>query len=990
MDNRNPRRIHYRVGPLSNSGPAFILKDDADRRAMGNALILTRVPLSDEDLLAIERQGWNARVVHVFGNQVVKNRIEELGPLTWPEHIFAEDVLMEAAAAASKPVSRLSDLGVHPQKAELRAEEWSQPAGGILFVPCNDTHVKMFLPIANMFPRSTFLVIRGENAEKFLEEHNRGFEQFDLKLFHGDRYKAAMRDLMTRTGSTVVVMANDFTGENRRICELCREDGIPTVCIEEGPQDFDLEGGKWRQMQHADYIFSQGAITVDYLTAKRFVITGNPRLSGYTPQPLPGTPKVMVNCNFTYNRYEDWRDRWIGDCVAACDALELEYFISQHPRDNGHYPDLNVIPSNAFVIADQINSANVLITRFSQVAYEAMLSGRQVVYYNPHGEVKRVLTDDASGAMFLASDLATLKTALSDAMKYPFTNEPQRNAFLNLHCGPCDGGEVERIIHGLAMLSRTSRGSGGSSQGPAISKGSALTPEEIRAELDQVVAEFGPYTAQNMRLADGVYTIDTKTNYDHFKVHRIKQLVADAGYLSPDTRILDIGSLQSMFALEFALEGLQAVSIEGRRINIEKGRFAARAMGAKSIEFHQDDVNNISTEKYGEFDVILCMGILYHIAKDKYLNFLKSIAHCCKDVLIIDTFVSLHEREAIEMDGVRYLGMSWREFEEGTDARAKEAASHSSLSDNMSFSMTKPSLIEYLGRLGFTTISEVSVPRQPIQPRDRITLLCRKGVPVTLNVFPEFTFERDFATAGDSRGTQGQDLVFWNRLTAGDAGGSLDAIDQDIKPLASGRSKPMLQAYSEIFSDIRTRPLNILELGTRNAGSLALFGRYFLQSRIVGLMQQRPDPGAYEQLKAVGPMARVDLCTGSPADRVLIDGILDAHFHKDPLDIVFDNASHLYDDTKKTFDHLYFSRLRPGGYYVIESWGCGYWPKWPDGNADGLHGLPLLVKQFVDEVARPDRTKEFKGVRALPAASIEPSSIAELIVVSGAVILKKA
>lgn len=289
-----------------------------------------------------------------------------------------------------------------------------------------------------------------------------------------------------------------------------------------------------------------------------------------------------------------------------------------------------------------------------------------------------------------------------------------------------------------------------------------MDSKEIESQFRDVVKKYGPYTAQNMKLGEGVYTLNDKVNYDHFKVHRIKQIVSDRGLLRSGVRLLDIASLQSMYAIEFALEGLDATSIEGREANIEKGRFAAKALDAKNITFHQDDVNNIHPDKYGCFDVVLCMGILYHIAKDKYIDFLRNVAASCTDTLIIDTFISLHDDEYVECGGVRYPGATWREFEEGVSQTEREKSAHSALNHNLSFAMTKTALIAFLETLGFTSIAEVYFPLQPRQPEDRPTLVCLKGKPVSLRVFPEFDYHRDYGTAADTRGIQGRNVVFWN------------------------------------------------------------------------------------------------------------------------------------------------------------------------------------------------------------------------------------
>ena len=77
------------------------------------------------------------------------------------------------------------------------------------------------------------------------------------------------------------------------------------------------------------------------------------------------------------------------------------------------------------------------------------------------------------------------------------------------------------------------------------------------------------------------------------------------------------------------------------------------------------------------------------------------------------------------------------------------------------------------------------------------------------------------------------------------------------------------------------------------------------------------------------------------------------------------------------------THLRPGGLYIIEDWGCGYWPAWPDGQPDGTAGLPRLVKELVDLVALEDRTREWQGVRALDVTQQQRSPIEHAILTKG-------
>jgi hypothetical protein len=55
------------------------------------------------------------------------------------------------------------------------------------------------------------------------------------------------------------------------------------------------------------------------------------------------------------------------------------------------------------------------------------------------------------------------------------------------------------------------------------------------------------------------------------------------------------------------------------------------------------------------------------------------------------------------------------------------------------------------------------------------------------------------------------------------------------------------------------------------------------------------------------------------SDRSVVPRIIDEEFGSTPLDLVTDDASHLLDLTRASFEML-FPRLRPGGTYIIEDW----------------------------------------------------------------------
>lgn len=61
------------------------------------------------------------------------------------------------------------------------------------------------------------------------------------------------------------------------------------------------------------------------------------------------------------------------------------------------------------------------------------------------------------------------------------------------------------------------------------------------------------------------------------------------------------------------------------------------------------------------------------------------------------------------------------------------------------------------------------------------------------------------------------------------------------------------------------------------------------------------------------------------ADVAAVKSILDRHFPQRDADLIIDDASHLYENNKASFE-VSFSYLRPGGVYIIEDWGWAHWP----------------------------------------------------------------
>lgn len=251
--------------------------------------------------------------------------------------------------------------------------------------------------------------------------------------------------------------------------------------------------------------------------------------------------------------------------------------------------------------------------------------------------------------------------------------------------------------------------------------------------LADFIARHGPWTAHDIRLADGVYTIGAERNENHLLyLKRIVTAVRDASRKPlSQLRVLDLGALEGGFAIEFAMQGSQVVAVEGRRESCDRIEFAKQALGLDSLTVVCADVRD-AIGSLGQFDVILCLGLLYHLDRGTVCRFLADLFAHTDHLCVLDTHVALFKRSEVEFEGRRYFGADIPEHPPGATPEQKAMSSWASLDNDFSFYFTEASLCNFLTDIGF---SSVGVCMNPFyrQMLDRKTFVATKhGEPLLL------------------------------------------------------------------------------------------------------------------------------------------------------------------------------------------------------------------------------------------------------------------
>ena len=175
--------------------------------------------------------------------------------------------------------------------------------------------------------------------------------------------------------------------------------------------------------------------------------------------------------------------------------------------------------------------------------------------------------------------------------------------------------------------------------------------------------------------------------------------------------------------------------------------------------------------------------------------------------------------------------------------------------------------------------------------------------------------------------------------------------------LLFNKTQRMINQYEALWR-LRAdfQPRKILELGMLDGGSLVFWFEYFHPEKIVGIDKtQKTDSKYFQRYAARGDrVSRIKTYWGTDqADRRRLIEIANNEFDG-PLDLVFDDASHMYELTKISFETL-FPLLRPGGLYIIEDWSWALWSGLPFGFLPVGTELPPLIFQLVEATGTIDK-----------------------------------
>jgi tRNA (mo5U34)-methyltransferase len=157
-----------------------------------------------------------------------------------------------------------------------------------------------------------------------------------------------------------------------------------------------------------------------------------------------------------------------------------------------------------------------------------------------------------------------------------------------------------------------------------------LRPFHHRIELPYGLSTFAPELSR--RPVEGI-------RVDSFVRHAFPALLDLYGGSLAGKRVLDVACNCGGFSFEAARAGADRVlGFDVADRYIEQANLIRRALGVDQPEFRVMSIDDVTPEKTGSFDVVLCLGILYHL--EDPVGAMRSLSAVAEHVMLVDTNIT--------------------------------------------------------------------------------------------------------------------------------------------------------------------------------------------------------------------------------------------------------------------------------------------------------------------------------------------------------------
>jgi tRNA (mo5U34)-methyltransferase len=166
----------------------------------------------------------------------------------------------------------------------------------------------------------------------------------------------------------------------------------------------------------------------------------------------------------------------------------------------------------------------------------------------------------------------------------------------------------------------------------------SLTPEEIgrriRSYYWHYTFEFGDHLVEaDWPLGKGL----RGRQYQRYR-HIFPAILSLTGGTLQGKTVLDVGCNCGFWSIQARLAGADRIlGLEASEENVDQAKFILELTGLDRLSFEQENAYDISGKRQGEFDVVLHLGLLYHL--EHPVLSLERLSEVTRELAVVDTTV---------------------------------------------------------------------------------------------------------------------------------------------------------------------------------------------------------------------------------------------------------------------------------------------------------------------------------------------------------------
>lgn len=170
--------------------------------------------------------------------------------------------------------------------------------------------------------------------------------------------------------------------------------------------------------------------------------------------------------------------------------------------------------------------------------------------------------------------------------------------------------------------------------------------DDLAATVDQFSQWAYPFAFPRGHTVKVPPRIENRTlQREHYLLH---PLLALCGGDLKGLRVLDLACNAGWWSLAAVRAGAAFVyGVDGRAMHIEQANIVFSEFDVDPQRYRFEERNVFDLDDIGEFDIVLCLGLLYHVAKP--FELLERISGWNCDLLVVDTAVNRYPGSIIEL-----------------------------------------------------------------------------------------------------------------------------------------------------------------------------------------------------------------------------------------------------------------------------------------------------------------------------------------------------